>query len=79
MHDNIQNRSAFPIAEAFIYVQIDQAVRMFGIGRTSLYKAFLSGELKRFKIGRRTIIKVSELQQWIDRHSDAAAIASVER
>lgn len=79
MHDNPQNPSAFPLAGAFLYVRIDQAVGMFGIGRSSLYRAFLSGELKRFKIGRRTLIKVSELQHWIDRHADGAATASVER
>ncbi|MCZ8106772.1 MAG: helix-turn-helix domain-containing protein [Burkholderiales bacterium] len=78
MHENAQNPLAFPLAGAFLYVRIDQAVGMFGIGRTSLYKAFLCGELKRFKIGRRTLIKVSELQQWIDLHADAAC-ASVER
>jgi hypothetical protein len=58
---------SFPLAGAFPYVRIDQAVGTFGIGRASLYKSFLSGALKCFKIGRRKLLKVSDRKMWIER------------
>jgi hypothetical protein len=58
---------SFPLGGAFPYERVDQPVGMFGIGRTSLYKAFLSGDLKRLKIGRRTLLKVSDREMWIER------------
>ena len=46
-------------------VCIADAARMVGLGRTSLYAAIGNGKLKTRKAGRRTIVEVSELRQFV--------------
>lgn len=49
-----------------ISVTIPEAVRMTGIGRASIYRAFKSGKLSRRKAGSRTLILYSELTAFIE-------------
>jgi excisionase family DNA binding protein len=51
----------FPFA-----VSIVEAVKITGIGRSSLYSAIAAGMLKTRKAGRRTLIEVSELRRYIE-------------
>lgn len=44
---------------------IPEAVRVSGIGRTSLYAAIGSGALKARKYGRRTIIMADDLKAFV--------------
>lgn len=46
-------------------VSIADAVRMVGLGRTSLYAAIAAGKLKTRKSGRRTLVEVTALQRFI--------------
>ena len=41
------------------------AARAAGVGRTSLYLALSSGELKSFKFGRRRLIRIEALEHWL--------------
>ena len=47
-------------------VSITEAVRLIGLGRTSLYAAIAAGRLKTRKAGRRTLVETAELRQFID-------------
>ena len=47
-------------------MSIADAVRMAGLGRTSLYAAIAAGKLKIRKSGRRTLIETAALRQFID-------------
>lgn len=47
-------------------VSIVEAARMVGLGRTSLYAAIAAGELKARKAGRRTLVEVAALRQFIE-------------
>ena len=47
-------------------VDVDTAVRMSGIGRTSLFAAMARGDLPRRKLGRKTVILVSDLLSWLE-------------
>lgn len=47
-------------------VSIAEAVKMIGLGRTSIYAAIAAGKLKTRKSGRRTIIETTALRQFID-------------
>ena len=53
-----------PLAEPFA-VSISEAVRLSGIGRSSLYQAIRRGELSIRKSGRRSLILVADLQRWL--------------
>src|SRR5262249_47342201 len=46
---------------------IDDAVKMAGIGRTSIYSAVSRGELQVRKAGRRTIIMADDLLGWLNK------------
>lgn len=46
-----------------ISVSPDEAARLAGIGRTSLYVALAKGDLKSIKIGTRRLIKIEAIHE----------------
>jgi len=46
-----------------------EAARLAGIGRTRLYEAITNGELPSLKLGTRRLIKLADLEAWLDRHA----------
>jgi excisionase family DNA binding protein len=46
-------------------VSIGEAVRLTGIGRSSLYEAIRRGDLPIRKSGRRTLLLMEDLRQWL--------------
>lgn len=48
-----------------ITYQIPEAVRASGISRSALYEALRRGELRAVKAGRRTLIPVADLQEYL--------------
>ena len=46
-------------------ISVAEAVRMVGLGRTSLYAAIATGKLNTRKAGRRTLIEVAELKRFV--------------
>lgn len=60
---NEQNRRNAPIA-----VSPDEAARLAGIGRTTLYAALAKGDLPSIKIGTRRLIRVDAIREWLARH-----------
>ena len=44
---------------------IKEACRRTGLGRTRIYQAIRSGELRAIKCGQRTLIEMNEIRQWI--------------
>ena len=48
---------------------------MTGLGRSTIYRLFDDGKLKRLKSGTRTLIKVADLEAYIDSLGDAEALS----
>lgn len=49
-----------------IAATISECVSLSGLGRTSIYKAIGEGKLKPRKAGKRTLILVSELKEYLE-------------
>jgi excisionase family DNA binding protein len=47
---------------------IPQAVKRSNCGRSKLYQAIRDGELAVIKLGRKTLIAETDLQDWLERH-----------
>ena len=55
-------------ASQIIAVSPNEAARLCSIGRTTLYAALSSGDLKSTKIGTRRLITLSALRDWLKRN-----------
>lgn len=52
-----------------LLVSVQQAARMLGIGRTSIYQLINSGELQTMKLGRRRLITIESLRRVTERQA----------
>ncbi len=53
------------VAPQPIAVSPNEAARLIGIGRTTLYAALSSGALRSSKIGKRRLVTIDGLRQWL--------------
>lgn len=54
-----------PAAKTVLALSPADAARAAGVGRTTLYVALGSGDLKSFRYGRRRLIRVESLNEWL--------------
>ena len=59
-------------AAQILAVSPNEAARLCSIGRTTLYAALSSGDLKSTKIGTRRLITIDALRDWLKKHEEAA-------
>ncbi len=59
-------------AAQVLAVSPNEAARLCSIGRTTLYAALSSGELKSVKIGTRRLITMEALRDWLKRNETPA-------
>ena len=52
-------------------LNVPEAARLAGVGRSTIYTEISSGKLKIIKVGRRTIITMEELRSWLASKSQA--------
>ena len=52
-------------------VTIPQACELTGLGRSTIYRLFDDGKLQRLKSGARTLIKMDDLEGYIESLTDA--------
>jgi excisionase family DNA binding protein len=48
-------------------VDIPEACRLTGLGRSKLYELLSTGEIRSITVGRRRLIPVAALRDWLDR------------
>ncbi len=58
-------------AAQIIAVSPNEAARLCSIGRTTLYSALSSGDLKSVKIGTRRLITIDALRAWLRKNEQA--------
>lgn len=58
-------------AAQILAVSPNEAARICSIGRTTLYAALSTGELKSVKIGTRRLITIDALRAWLKRNEQA--------
>lgn len=46
-------------------VSINDAARVLGLGRTSIYAMIADGRLEAFKLGRRTLVKANSIRRLV--------------
>ena len=61
----LSNTSAKKSGPQRLAVSPAEAARLAGIGRTTLYEAIGSGALRSLKIGKRRLITIEALQDWL--------------
>ena len=49
-----------------ITMSINDATKLVGLGRTTIYKLIEEGRIETIRIGRRTLCKVASLQRLVD-------------
>ena len=59
-------------AAQILAVSPNEAARLCSIGRTTLYAALSSGDLKSVKIGTRRLITLDALRDWLKRNETLA-------
>jgi excisionase family DNA binding protein len=64
--------SKTPRSLPLLAVSPAEAAAMAGVGRTKLYEALRTGELPSFKIGKRRLVQVAQIQSWMDRLENGA-------
>ncbi|MEZ0303991.1 MAG: helix-turn-helix domain-containing protein [Hyphomicrobiaceae bacterium] len=55
------------------------AARLAGVGRTTIYEAIGSGALRSLKIGKRRLILIVSLRDWLETAQQAADLAAQRR
>lgn len=51
-----------------IAVSPDEAARLAGVGRTTLYAALATGDLPSIKIGTRRLTRLDAIREWLARN-----------
>ena len=65
MSDHAETRQRLAVAPA-------EAARALGLGRTKLYELIATNEIASFKIGSRRLIRVSDIEAWLERMTTGA-------
>jgi excisionase family DNA binding protein len=54
-----------PFPAPRLTLTIREALRATGLGRTTLYKLINSGQVRRVKVGKRTLVRYDDLQKLV--------------
>jgi excisionase family DNA binding protein len=53
---------------AVMAVSVEKAAFITGVGRTILYQAIATHDLRSLKVGKRRLIRIDDLNTWLDAH-----------
>jgi excisionase family DNA binding protein len=49
---------------------VEETIRILRLGRTRVNEILRSGELASYKLGRRRLVRVRDIEAWLERHKD---------
>ena len=52
-----------------LLVSVKEAARLLSVGETAMWDLLMSGEVASVKVGRRRLVPVERLRQWVDAHA----------
>lgn len=55
---------------------VEEALAATGLNRNALYRAIAAGQLQTFKVGKRRMVSVRALQEFIERKEKEAGLAA---
>jgi excisionase family DNA binding protein len=58
-----------------LLLTVEEAANVLSIGRSLLYELLASGQIARVKVGRRTLVPVAAVREWVDRQVLAEGLA----
>ena len=50
-------------------VSVKQAAKLIGVGKNTMYAAVAAGDVPHVKVGRRILIPVARLEQWLEENT----------
>jgi excisionase family DNA binding protein len=65
---DLKNAEPHDVAPRRLAIRIPEAIRITGMGKTTIYGLIASGDLAVIKIGRVTLIPVASLEELLERH-----------
>lgn len=60
-------------------VSVKQAAKLIGVGKNTMYAAVAAGDVPHVKVGRRILIPVSRLEQWLEEHTQEGQVLGLSR
>lgn len=63
--DHVDNQASITAALPKVGYNMAEALKITGLGRTTLWEAVSKGELKCFKVGRRTLFSLKHLEDFM--------------
>ena len=52
---------------------VDETIRVLRLGRTRVNEILRSGELASYKLGRRRLVRRTDIEAWLERHKDQSS------
>lgn len=63
MADDREAANTSPDVARSVYCSVNDAIRMTGLGRTTIYKLMNEGAISSFTVGRRRLIQTGDLRR----------------
>ena len=58
-------------------VSVKQAAELIGVGKNTMYAAVAAGDVPHVKVGRRILIPVSRLEQWLEENTQGGLVLAL--
>lgn len=58
-------------------VSVKQAAKLIGVGKNTMYAAVAAGDVPHVKVGRRILIPVSRLEQWLEENTQGGLVLAL--